>query len=368
MKTQLGLIFSSLALTVLIWTYADQSGHETYTTTAPVRFVPPPRPDNPTVVRVEGARSESPNVERVEIALRGPKSAIRRLEKDDAAGRFQLTVVIPDEQTQGPVSRDLFEDLNRLPEIRNRGLSLQKVAPERVQLVVDRYRDVPIAVEVVPGLFERSLADSLVVEPETVRARVLESALPREGSLGPLRLLIEEQLQSRSERIGGGPFSFNLPLRSNWPGVEAAFRPDHVRVTGEFIRRTTSERITPIPLAVMVKPQDFFEKYEIEWQDETGGHLTQAIDVRVPLEKAGRLRGSDVDAYIIITDLDLPRDLPGGPTTSPAPAGSWIEREVRFVFPPGFEDVKIEGPPRTVFFRVNRKAEAAGGPSAAALP
>jgi hypothetical protein len=125
-------------------------------------------------------------------------------------------------------------------------------------------------------------------------------------------------------------------------------------VTVRLARRIVSERITLIPLGVLVEPQDFFGQYEIEWEDETGGHFTQAIDVRVPLEKRGQLKGNMIDAYVIIDDADLPKDLPGIPTTEPSKE-SWIEREIRFVFPAGFEEVRMEGPARTVKFRVKKK-------------
>ena len=54
MKTQLQLIATTIALTVLIWVYADQSGHDSYQTTVLVRYLPPLEPE---VDPREGARS-----------------------------------------------------------------------------------------------------------------------------------------------------------------------------------------------------------------------------------------------------------------------------------------------------------------------
>lgn len=361
MKTQIQLILSTIALTILIWTYADQAGHDTYTTTVLVKYTGPPQPGNPVVLRVAGAQADAPDLIRVEVTLRGPKSAVRRLEKDDASGRFSLAVVVTNEMSPGrQPPRDVFNDLSRLPEIRNRGLVLQKVSPATVTLEVDRYKNVDVDVELLTGAFEKLLSGKPIVKPEKVTARVLESKLEQGRTLPPLRLSIEDELQARSEQAGG-TFSFDLPLRSTWPGIDATFAPDHVRVTARLTRRTVRERITLIPLSVLVKVQNFFGRYDIQWQDETGGHLMQAIDVRVPLEKAGQLKGSMVDAYVTIDDADLPKELPGAPSTEPASSPqTWIERDVRFVFPPGFEDVKVEGPPRTVKFRiVKRKADAA---------
>jgi len=140
-----------------------------------------------------------------------------------------------------------------------------------------------------------------------------------------------------------------------------------VRVTVRLGKRIVSERITLIPLGVLVEPQDFFNQYQIEWEDETGGHFTQAIDVRMPLEKKGQLKGNMIDAYVTIEDADLPKDLPGIPTSGPAKE-SWIEREIRFVFPAGFEEVRLEGPPRTVKFKVKKKPPAPAAVPLAPMP
>jgi hypothetical protein len=366
MKTQLQLIASTIALTVLIWVYADQSVHDTYQTTVVVKYALTAGTGDSYVLRVVGARSEAPDIARAEVTFRGPKSAIRGLEKDDSAGRLKLAVILSDEPHPGlQPPRDLFADLSRLPEIRDRGLTLQRVWPQTIQLHIDRYRSIEVPVEVSAGVFEKSLLSRPIVAPEKVKVRVLQSALERFGPLPPLRLGIEEELQARSEQAGG-MFSFDAPLRSSagWPGIEATFTPDHVRVTVQMARRTARERITLIPLRLQIEAQNFGD-YQVQWQDQTGGQFMQAIDVRVPVEKAGQLKGNMVDAYLPILDSDLPKELPGVTTTRPA-SESWIEREVHFVFPPGFEDTKIEGPPRTVKFRVTPRADLA--PSTPAVP
>ncbi len=359
MKSYLQLLVPTIALTVLIWAYADQAGHDVYQISVRVRYVPPPGADNPFVLRVADALTEPVDQVRADLMVRGPKSAIRRLEKDDAAGRFMLTVVVVDGLRPGSrPTRDLFEDLSRLAELRNRGLTLQRVSPDSVQLEVDQYRSVSLNLEVTAGVFEQVLVGKPMVKPDKVTARLLESSLSKISVDSPLRLSIEKELEARSEQMGS-TFSFDLPVRSPWPGVEATFQPDQVRVTASLAHRIVRERITLITLSVLVEAQDFFGQYDIEWQDETGGHLTQAIDALVPSAKAGQLKGNMIDAYVTVEDADLPKELPAVVTTEPAATESWIERKVRFVFPAGFEDVKIEGPPRTVKFRIKKKSDTA---------
>lgn len=368
MKTQIQLIVSTIALTVLIWIYADQAVHDTYQTTVIVRYVPPPEPGSAYVLRIAGARNEAPDTVRAELTFRGPKSAIRRLENDDASGRLRLVVPVNDELQPGPQPlRDLLEDVSRLAEIRSRGIVLQRATPRTVQIEVDRYRNVPVALDVNAGAFEKAIVGKPAVRPDTVSARVLESTLKGDTKLPPLKIPIEEELQARSDQPGSTLW-FDVALHSSWPGIDATFTPDRVRVSVTLARRTVRERITLIPLGVLVEPQDFFGKYELEWQDETGGHFTQAIDVRVPVEKAGQLKGGMIDAYVMIRDTDLPKELPGGlPTSVPSTQESWIEREIHFVLPPGFDDVKIEGPPHTVKFRIKKGPDARKSPAASPL-
>src|SRR5690606_38100857 len=118
MKTQLQLIATTIALTVLIWVYADQSAYDLYQTTVLVRYTPPPGAEDPLLVRVRDEKGELRDALRLEVTFRGPKSAIRRLENDDAAGRFKLSVPLPEELQPGlKPPRDVYEDLTRLPEI-----------------------------------------------------------------------------------------------------------------------------------------------------------------------------------------------------------------------------------------------------------
>ena len=118
---------------------------------------------------------------------------------------------------------------------------------------------------------------------------------------------------------------------------------------------------------MLIEPQDFLGKYQIEWQDQTGSQFTQTINVRVPLSKAGQLKGSAIHAYVTIEDSDLPRELPGV-TSAPATQASWIAREIHFILPPDFQDARIEGPPRTVKFRIRRLSELTSGKPSGNLP
>src|SRR5262249_11330309 len=157
---------------------------------------------------------------RAEIVVRGPRSAIRKLEKDDASGKFSLNVVLAEDVRPGTtITRNLLDDLSRLPEIRNRGIALQRVMPGTVDLDVDHYVSNRMDVEVSAGVFEKSLDGKPQVSPPQVTARLLESSLNAVGSLPPLRISIEDELQARAEQAGGR-VSFDAAIKSPWPGLD----------------------------------------------------------------------------------------------------------------------------------------------------
>ena len=106
MKAQLSILASSLALTVLIWTYADRAEHENID--LDVMMVLQPLADYR--VTVDDAREDTPDQIAVPVSLTGPRAAIRRLERDRAAGRttFTLEVVVTDRiETGTPLSMAL---------------------------------------------------------------------------------------------------------------------------------------------------------------------------------------------------------------------------------------------------------------------
>lgn len=358
MRVTIQLVLSTLLLTVLIWVYADRKGHELYSAKVPVT-VSTTDPGGGFVFRVKQPGSK-PDTCVVDIDVRGPKSATRDLDRDVRAGMFRLFIRLST-PTLGEQKRDLFSELSESPELRERGLTLQSVSPQDVTFEVDRLRTVDVQIEVDPGAFEKELIGKPVVTPETATARVLESKVPS-GKLPPLRLPIDQliagELEKTSNSNGGSGISLTFPvqLRSTWADVEATFQPPSVQVTVSMKQRTVPELISPIPMRVVRMAHDASSIYQIEWEDKTGAQFTQALNVLLPIEKKGRLKPQDIMALLIIEDEDLPKPLTGV-TTQPVTTEGWIDRPIRFVLPPGFEDVKLQEPLPSVKFRVIRKPD-----------
>ena len=243
---------------------------------------------------------------------------------------------------------------------------------------MDRYIKVRVEFTPVTGTFKDAVVGKPVVQ-EKVTARVLESKVGKDFGVYelplPLEDAIKDALQKQPEQAYGPlAVSFPVSLREVRADIEAKFEPSLVHVTVELQAQSRIERKTVRPLSVTIKTQDFFEGYEIEWEDKTGAQFTQSINCRVPVSKLElfrRLDSTEILAYVVIDSSDLPQQPVAGSTTLPAPTTSatYRPKQVCFVFPAGFEDVKPVGPPPTVNLRVNRKkTETAGSVAPVTTP
>jgi hypothetical protein len=348
MRLQFRLLLETAFLTVLIWTYADQTSFETCDAIVAVRIATPPD----VVARIEGARAGTADVIYIPMKLRGPKSAIRTLEMDRSSGAtlFNLKVAIADDvEPRVSYTRDIRDDVARMPAIRDRGLQLTELSRQIMVFTLDRYVATKLTVEADAGKFAEALDGKPVIEPNTVTVKVLESELDkRSTSEQRLVIPIEEQIRKRAEDATA---TFQVPLGPKWGDiVDARFVPDQVRVTVRLARSYQTVDLSLIPLRVLWPPGMTGGDYEIEWQ--APADLLQNISVRIPIGKPKALDSTDVDAFIKLEKSDFPAEASLATTTAPAPE-SWSQREVQFFFP-GFGDVQVDGQ-RQVKFRIKKR-------------
>lgn len=349
MKIQFRLLLETVALTALIWTYADQASYETYSSVVAVRIDAPP--DVVARISLEGAKAGS-DVVHIPLKLKGPKAAIRKLEMEKGGGAFpfMLKLPLPDApKMNSSYTMDIRDNVARLPAIHSQGLKLEELSHPNIEFTLDRYVSKTLIVEADPGKFGDALDGKPLVQPKQVIVKVLESELNKRTTQPEQRLVIpiEERLRARAEEFAA---TFEVPLGSKWEGMDAAFKPDQVRVTIRLARLYERVHLTLIPLRVMLPPGVFAGDYQTEWQ--TDADLVQDIDVRVPVGKPRALTNTEVLAFIQIEKSDLPPESPVSPATAPAGTEGWSQREIHFVFPQGFEDVQVDGPPRTIKFRI----------------
>lgn len=357
MRFQFRLLLESCFLTVLIWTYADQASYEDSSAVVAVKVAAPPE----VMAKIDGARSGPTDVVYIPVKLRGPKAAIRKLEMEKSEGSappFTLDIpVTGDLEMRVPHTRDIRDDVARLPAIRNNGLQVEEISRQTVVFTLDRYKTLSLVVDTDAGRFTEALESKPDIDPKQVAVRVLEGELEQRGNLGTrLVIPIEDRLRSGGD---AGEFAFPVTLGTKWEGLDATFQPNQVRVTVRLARRYDSAHLTLIPLRPLWPPGTTASDYQIELQNEADKLVD--VDVRVPIGKSTTLASNDVIALIDIEESDLPEKLAPA-ATAPAATGGWSQREVRFVFPPGFEDVQVSGLPQQIKFRIAKRVAASDLP------
>jgi hypothetical protein len=352
MKVQIKLILSTIALTVLIWTYADQTIHELYTAPAvPIRLTPPQGPGDPFVLRVIDTDLGHDDQIMAELEFRGTKSQIRSLKQVEAPGGLRFTLPITTELQAGrQINVNLMKELADLPAIRERGLQLQSVRPDEVRVEVLRYRSVPIELRFNAGYHDSDLAVPPTYEPQVVKARVLDSDLI-DGALPPLRVDLAQAIDEALSRPGQktGLLTLNIPLVSTWPEIDAEFIPARITVTVALERRSVSKLIQSIPLDYLLDARGTIRRYHVELSDDS--ELLQHVNVSGPESKVEQLEletnRRQIVAFVNIEDTDLPDE---------SETERRILKQVRFVLPPGFEDVEVTNKPRIIKLTVRRIA------------
>ena len=340
MMTQLKLLLSTAVLTVVIWVYADQSTHRTVDAEVLVRLAAPNRADVLPVVAAPGVRVAD-DAARVRVKFSGPKSAIQRLAGEE---RLELTIPVPDTWTDSSHSLNLFDALNRSPGVLERGLHVDSTYPAAVEVFMDRWTTAKFTVQVDAGPLAASLSGPIDVQPRTVEGRLRHSQLEQLGTSEPVVVVpVQEFLADRQGRVGPKVVLLPRTIRD----IPVEFTPPSVEFTATLTQRTTVRRLSPIALSVLANP-DMMGQYRVIFAD--AGDRIQSVAVRIPAARAEALRAEAVTAFITVRREDAA--VSSAASGGSAAAEGWLPREVQFVFPPGFEDVRIEGKAPTVRIRV----------------
>ncbi len=366
MKSQLQLITATIALTVLIWFYADQAGHESYSRPIAIQLKVPAAAGGLIRLRVHDPSQSEPgsDVVRADIAVSGPQSGITRFREMTTADRLSPTVYVKNLPPTGETRRlDLYTELSRDPELQRLGLTLISVTPDDVEYEAVRYRELPVELDLRAGAYENDLQGEPTYDPPRLIARVPESLLGAGSTLAPVLVLLEERIHEALEQRGmqEGPLTFEVPLNptSIGPGVE--LKPDRIQVRLELRMQSRPMTKAPIPLRISVPFADASKssKFEIVLDDE--GDLTRIIEVLVPLqltEAFDRLEGKDIEANILMDASDLPA----------SSAGTVLKRRIRFRLPDGFEECRITSAPQDVNIRILPTPAAGDAPSPPPAP
>jgi len=353
MKSQIQLILATIGLTILIWVYADQQGYRTVKFPIAIRIAT--LPDY--VPRIADAGQESQGVGLVTVIARGPNSALRELNLSRPPV-FEVTVAVTENVTTGAQRViDIHDEV--VAALRQRGLQLLSVNPSSLAVTLDHWEKHTVEVQADTGAFAEALKGSLGIEPPTVTAKILASELQSAAGAVDNRLVlhVEDQLRTQPAQA---EFEFLVSLKDKkWQGLKVIWEPDVVRIRGRLQQQYEDFELKLIPLRAMLPWDRPCDKYQIVWADERD--RLQKVALKVPVGKPKALTNNDVVAFIAIDESLIPPQPPGESAalaaTQPAAEPSPYSQTVRFVFPEGFEDVKIVSPPSVVKFRVVKRPQ-----------
>lgn len=355
MKSQVQLVLATVGLTALIWVYADQQGYKTVKFPVAVTISTSPG----IVAHVDGAGADARQTLLVMVIARGPNAAMREL---PLARPPAMEVTVPIAENPAPDEHRVVDIHDPVAvALRERGLQLLNVNPANMGVRFDRLVKLDVQVQADAGALRPSLAGSVQIDPPVVTATVLASQLagmPTSNEPQRLVISIEEDLRSQP---GETDFRFTVSLKNRpWHGLEVKWEPDALVMSGKLQQLFSDLELRLIPLRVLL-PWDWpSDKYEIVWVDERD--RLQKLQLKVPVGKI--LTHNDVTAFISIDGSLIPPAVPADLTTQPASEPSPFTHTVRFVFPPGFEDVRIVSPPSMVKFRIMPRAQAEATKSA----
>ncbi len=362
MRAQIQLILATIALTVLIWVYADQQGWRVVQFPVAVQVSTVPDVVVQLVGATEGGEQESSGSVHVMVTARGPNAAIQQLNLSRVPV-FDVTVPVTEiANTDTPRVLDIHDAVAAA--LRDHGLQLVGLSPPSITVKFDRKVRMNVELQVGVGAFAEALKGTLKIEPPTVTAIALNSELKSAPSPIEPRLMISIEDELRSQPPGQGEFDFTISLKSRkLQGLNVTWEPDTVRVKGQLKQMYEDVELKLIPLRVLLPWNWPADKYDIVWVDERD--RLQKVELKIPVGKPSVLTNKDVTAYIQLDDSMIPPESPEGASqlstaTQPAAEPSPYTQTVRFVFPPGFEDVKVVSPPATVKFRIVKRQQQTG--------
>lgn len=349
MRGQLQLIIETIFVTCVIWVYADLASHDSKDFPCIVELSVPTESDHLVKVLGSARRPEKPATFRSVVSLSGSKAALQELDKEVAEGTLPRVVIAVDEAVGPAVLEPTRIESAIKIWARDHGLQTVDLHVQPISYLVDRWMRVDVEVTADAGSFARQLARPPRVEPAEVTAEILASAFER-GGLSARRVVIpiSEELRARSDEVVILEASVEQAFQEQHPsaltptGERIRFIPDRVTITVQRRQGFRTQRLTAIPLRELWPSDRPAGHFRVVYENDAD--LVQHIDVSIPIGKAEPLSNTDVIAYVELELADFPAPEDGSePAVGRTREG--IPREVHFIFPPGFEDVRVESPP-----------------------
>ena len=286
---QFKLLSATVALTVLIWTVAEQMTTGEAEFTARIAVQSPP---NSALVLTQAA--DGP--EFYWITVNGRQTVVEELRDAPPAA---LTITVSD-RAIGPVDLQLVDELRAaaLPQLR--GCTVESVRPPSMRVQIDRRITISVPVLVKPGNLAYDVEP--IVEPDTVNATILETEYQRIAEAFPrVELDAETHLRDKTE---GEPITLrnSVPLspvvQSDAGPVNASLEPDMVTLRATLRHQQVTGTIQAVPIQFRGS-WSVLSRVEIEYRDPNPAE-TISIKIVGPPDLVDRLISGERKTFAVI--------------------------------------------------------------------
>jgi len=330
-------LFWVALVSVLVWVYAERKVTETKTFVTAIRLTAGKSTEwvvldktewGGVVYKVEGSR------EALDRYQQQVKQSVSYDVSPHVAGNgrpFPRELAVP--------TRDI---LNQERTITQMGLKVTSADPEAINVRLDRLRRETVPVELV-------YSNAELVGPPTPKAEIAVAASKWQEILkiepAPSLRTVEKDLSGRPTgqeilvTFDIIPEIATVPVTLQQASIEA---PVTISQTTKTVSMTVSVRVLSPGDWEDIRKFDLIQKDRAEWRPE--------VKITGATKDLAALQPKDVDAYIVLTDDDK------------NPVESWLlPRPVQVRFPPGLQ-VRLEGSPPTVTFKLQKRPEVSAAP------
>lgn len=332
---RLGTILIVIALTGLIWFFADRANKDSRT----IKVLVSVQPASSVVVL-----GREPQSLEFEVTVSAPRGVISEIEKETQGQPLRANLPLDENVGTGWQKFRSDTTLARLDVIQQRGLSIVSVKPETFRLDIDKIVT-QTGVRIKPQ-FPGLTVDSIECTP-SVCSVSLPSRLV-EGLSGE-SLPVDASRNDPAQPGTGGAISKTVTLQ--WPTIAGGaeqyvhFEPATFNLKYRLNDKTKVRLFESVQVRLDIPP-DVASKYQVVQMDL--GDWRPSVTVSGPEQRINTLEKPEIQLFVSITSEDVGINV-----------GKPIPRQVWVILPPG---IKLEGPrPEVKFILQDRPMTASTG-------
>lgn len=291
-----------LALTCLIWIYADQISTDQITEVIRIRIdAEPGSPVIPVLNSGDKNDKTDTNVLALEVTFQSQRSRLTQLQRELkglAEIPWYVKVDTPDAKTLIQPVPDLVTKLMKdYPWFA--GVVVVNASPENIKVALDRYVTKSMPIQVLTGTVKTTTP---LVEPAQIDVKI------RASQLAQLRLEEQKIVIDLQDQLGNRPemvdFDDSVPVPQEIAGIPIVIAKElsQVRVTLKIERREKRiEYRIPVTRIEVLGPPEILEKFRVEIEEQPAMRL----ELRGPASVMDNLKPDTIIPYIRVSADDI---------------------------------------------------------------